>query len=210
METILYLIRHGLTASNSAGVLQGRREIPLSEKGLEQARLLGRRFASVPLDALYCSALGRARQTAEQIGGHTGLVPQPLEGLNEIDVGQMAGLSFDQCRSRYPQESRAMEQDVIHFAAPGGESSLQVYHRVAKTLLELAGRHSGERIAAVSHGFAIRMFLNYVKNPVECPRDLERFLVGNTAVSKLIFHSDGSIVAEYLNDQSHLPPELRS
>lgn len=207
--TVLYLIRHGLTASNSAGILQGQRDIPLSEQGLEQARLLGRRFAGVPLDALYCSALSRARQTAEQIGAAAGLSPEPLAGLNEIDMGQMAGLSFDQCRSQYPKESQAMERDMVRFAAPGGESTLQVYHRVAETLLNLAGRHPGQAVAAVSHGFAIQMFLNYVKNPVDCPRDLERFLVGNTAVSKLIFGAGGVITPEYLNDQSHLPPELR-
>lgn len=207
METTLYLIRHGLTASNRAGVLQGRLDIPLSETGLEQARLLGERFAGVPLDRLYCSALSRARQTAEQIGLRTGLTPEPLEGLNEIDVGRMAGLSFDQCRRRYPEESEAMEKNTAAFAAPGGETALQVYDRVVKTLLELA-RHPGETVAAVSHGFAIRMFLNYVKNPVRRPLELERFLVGNTAVSKLAFRP-GGVVPVCLNDQSHLPPELR-
>ncbi len=209
METTLYLIRHGLTASNSAGVLQGRRDIPLSEKGLEQARLLGKRFSAVPLDRLYCSSLSRARQTAEQIGAAAGLIPEPLEGLNEIDMGQMEGLTYEQCRRQYPKESEAMERNAAEFAAPGGESAIQVYDRAVKTLLDLAERHPGETAAAVSHGFTIRMFLLYVKNPGRRPVETEPFWVDNTAVSKLIIRSDGSIAAEYLNDRSHLPPEWR-
>ncbi len=209
METILYLIRHGQTDSNSAGVLQGWRDIPLSETGQEQARLLGKRFAGIHLDALYCSALGRARQTAEQIGQNTGLMPQPLAGLNEIHMGQMEGLTAEQCRQTYPRESEAMEKQVAEFAAPGGESALQVYQRVVNTLLELAGRHPGQTVAAVSHGFSIWMFLDYVKNLGSRPTELEPFWVGNTAVSKLTF-SDGVFTLVYLNDQSHLPPELQS
>lgn len=207
--TVLYLIRHGLTASNSAGVFQGRRDMPLSERGAEQARLLGRRFAGVPLDALYCSALSRARQTAEEIAQHTGLEPVPLEGLNEIDMGEMAGHTIEECKLLYPAAAAALEENPAEFSAPGGESARQVYARAVRTIEALAAQNPGKTLAAVSHGFVIQAFLNYIETLSPEPRGLKRFIVGNTAVNKLIFEPQRPPRAEYVNDQSHLPPEWR-
>lgn len=207
--TVLYLIRHGLTASNSAGVFQGRRDTPLSERGLEQARLLGRRFAGLPLDALYCSALSRARQTAEEIAGNAGLIPIALEGLNEIDMGEMAGHTLEECRRLYPAAAAALEENPAEFAAPGGESVRQVYDRVVQTMGEIAAQNPGRTAAVVSHGFVIQTFLNYIETRSPEPRGMKRFIVGNTAVNKLIFEPERPPRAEYINDQSHLPPEWR-
>ena len=65
--TTLYLIRHGTTNSNLAGVFQGSMDVPLNERGLSQAALLARRFEKVHLDKIYVSALQRARQTGEAL-----------------------------------------------------------------------------------------------------------------------------------------------
>ena len=76
--TTLYLIRHGTTDSNLAGVFQGSMDVPLNERGLSQAALLARRFEKVHLDKIYVSALQRARQTGEALAivraGETGRV----------------------------------------------------------------------------------------------------------------------------------------
>ena len=52
--TTLYLIRHGTTDSNLAGVFQGKLDTSLNERGMEQARLLAQRFAGVPFRPGLC------------------------------------------------------------------------------------------------------------------------------------------------------------
>ena len=124
--TTLYLIRHGTTDSNLAGVFQGKLDTSLNERGMEQARLLAQRFAGVHLDRVYVSALQRARQTAQLLCGQTGAPCTILPALNEIDLGQLEGQSKSGW-GQFPEAIRQFEKDVAHFQAPGGESTRQVY-----------------------------------------------------------------------------------
>ena len=68
---MIYLVRHGQTKQNRAGVLQGRSDFPLNEQGEEQARRVGAYFRAqgVRFDVVYSSPLCRARQTAALISG---------------------------------------------------------------------------------------------------------------------------------------------
>src|SRR5207247_1666190 len=61
----LLLIRHAESQGNFERRLQGRREFPLTERGLAQAQALAERLVSLPLSAVYSSPVGRAIQTAE-------------------------------------------------------------------------------------------------------------------------------------------------
>ncbi len=72
---MLYLVRHGQTPYNAERRLQGQTDIPLSETGRGQARALGERLKNegARFDALYCSRLKRARETASIVGEYLGL-----------------------------------------------------------------------------------------------------------------------------------------
>ena len=108
-----------------------------------------------------------------------------------------------------PVPAAALEENPAEFSAPGGESARQVYARAVRTIEALAAQKPGKTLAAVSHGFVIQAFLNYIETLSPEPRGLKRFIVGNTAVNKLIFEPQRPPRAEYVNDQSHLPPEWR-
>ena len=71
--TRLLLVRHGETLWHADAVYRGRSEVPLSETGLRQACLLGRRLAGESPTALHTSPLTRARETARAIAEATGL-----------------------------------------------------------------------------------------------------------------------------------------
>src|SRR2546421_10790016 len=64
---LLYLARHAQTASSAVDSFNGRRELPLTERGQQQARKLGQRLSAVRFAAVYRSPPGRAGQTAPQI-----------------------------------------------------------------------------------------------------------------------------------------------
>ena len=87
---ILYLIRHGRQNSSRCNV-----DVPLSDAGRRQAKLLGRRMADYQVDALYASSLVRAEETGRvAFQGRDGLAKnmQIREGLSEFDFGSLTGV----------------------------------------------------------------------------------------------------------------------
>ena len=65
---VLYIVRHGETDWNVEHRYLGSTDLPLNERGLEQAAALADRFRDIPLAAVYASDLSRSYQTAEIIG----------------------------------------------------------------------------------------------------------------------------------------------
>jgi probable phosphoglycerate mutase len=157
MSTILTLIRHGQTEANAQGVWHGSIDTPLSSRGHEQAQRVARYIAAEHSDAvaLYSSPLQRARNTALAIAQSTGLAVEVEEGLAEYDLGSWEGKTY-----RALQEEHQMWHHIKtdpDFAPHGGESPRQVVDRLVAALRQIAARHAGKRIVAVSHGGAMTM-----------------------------------------------------
>ena len=140
----IYLIRHGETPGNRKRVVQVP-ETPLSEEGLEQARLLGVRLADVGLQRIVASDLTRAAMTAEALSKATGLPVEHDPLLQERNFGDLRGTPYAE-----------LAQDLFgpEFDPPGGES-WEVFHRRVDTawdrIREIATRTRGN-LAVVTHG----------------------------------------------------------
>ena len=65
----IYFVRHGQTIWNTQKRFQGLSDSPLTELGIEQAKLLGKKLKNVKFDKFYSSALKRANDTANYIKG---------------------------------------------------------------------------------------------------------------------------------------------
>jgi broad specificity phosphatase PhoE len=89
----IYLARHGQTAWNAEGRLQGQRDVPLDETGRAQARRLAQRLAGIPLVRVYSSDLLRSRETAAEFAGKVPI--ESMRGLNEQALGRFEGLHVD-------------------------------------------------------------------------------------------------------------------
>ena len=63
----LYVARHGETQWNAENKICGRTDIPLNERGMEQAKLLAERMANEKVDLIIASTMIRARQTAAAV-----------------------------------------------------------------------------------------------------------------------------------------------
>ena len=87
----MYLVRHGQTALNAAGVLRGLLDPPLDETGQRQARWLGTALAPRKPSAIIASPLRRARQTAQPIADLAGLDVATDRRLIDRDYGQWSG-----------------------------------------------------------------------------------------------------------------------
>src|SRR3989442_10687842 len=99
----LLLIRHAESQGNFERRLQGRREFPLTERGLAQAQALAERLVSLPLSAVYSSPVGRAIQTAEVIAAEACLDAIAEPRLQEYDFGEaVSGLTWPEIREKEP------------------------------------------------------------------------------------------------------------
>ena len=157
---MIYLVRHGETVQNKAGLMQGRSDFPLNEKGEEQARLLGRRFrqAGIRFDAVYASPLRRAVQTAALIAGEDVDI-RADERLIEMDYGPYEGMDL---RAPAP-EVLAFFMDFVNVPAPAGMEPLPaVTARLGRFLEELRPKCAGKNILISTHAIALKGALEYL------------------------------------------------
>ncbi len=154
MRRIL-LARHGRTAWNAAGRLQGHTDIELDETGRDQARALARSLDDAGITRVWSSDLARARQTATIIATELGLSEPGLDAeLRERKFGVFEGLTREECASRHPEAWRAWLDQTSH--PPGGEPRADAAIRMQRALTRLVA--DGTTLV-VSHGGVMRLWL---------------------------------------------------
>lgn len=153
--THLALIRHGPTAWNEAGRVQGQSDVPLSARG--RALVTGWRLpaALAGFDWL-TSPLRRARETATILGAPPALTTDAR--LAEMYWGAWEGETLASLRARYGDEMIRNEALGLDFRAAGGESYREVRARVRDLLAVLAT--AGRPTLAVTHKGVIRAVLS--------------------------------------------------
>jgi len=155
---IVAFLRHGSTAWNEEGRMQGRHDIPLSKRGRAEVRAW-RLPADVGGPAAesvqwYSSPLRRAVETAEILCGAT---PLTEPALIEMDWGDWEGFGLDELRRRFGDAFARNEAAGLDFRPPGGESPRDVRDRVVRWLGEIAAR--GRPVVAVTHKGVLRAVL---------------------------------------------------
>lgn len=169
-NTTIYSARHGETDFNVKFCLCGHIDIPLTDKGIEQAHTLAQSLVGKGIEYIYCSDLCRAVTTAEIVGHALDLQPVPDARLRETDFGAM------ECRKRDdPEYLRRSQAFAERF--PEGESILQSAHRVYTFLDEIIDRHSGKTILLVSHGWTNKMIASYFRDMTN--EEFGRFVLPN-------------------------------
>lgn len=142
-------MRHGETEANAAGLLLGRAESPLTDRGRAQAAALGRRFDR-PVARVVTSPLARARDTAVALG--LGVAAEVDERWVEVDYGEYDTLAL----GAVPADAWRQWRADAEFRPPAGESLAEVGRRVRDACTELFGADgSGARgdgdVVVVSH-----------------------------------------------------------
>jgi broad specificity phosphatase PhoE len=145
---VLILVRHGESEGNAAGLLLGRIDSPLTERGVGQARSLATAVAGAT--RLVSSPLARARDTAEALG--TGLPVEIDDRWIEVDYGEYDG----QRLGDVPAEVWTKWRSDPGFTPPGGESLAAAGARVRAACAELLADPDGPArgdgvVVVVSH-----------------------------------------------------------
>jgi probable phosphoglycerate mutase len=200
-STRILAIRHGQTAWNADGRIQGHQDIGLDDTGLWQAERLAEALRDEELHALYSSDLLRARQTAQPLQVISA-EPMHLDtGLRERSFGSLEGLTFAQIEQRWPQDAVRWRQRDADFA-PGGGETLKAFHaRCVATVGRLASAHVGQTIALVAHGGVLDMLYRAAARlDLAAPRTWE---LGNASVNRLLYSPGGFAIVGW-NDRMHL------
>ncbi len=160
MTTTLILLRNGETSWNREDRFLGRANIPLDDVGMAQAKTAADYIAAnwTP-DAVYCSPLLRARQTAKLIAEPFMLHDRAHPGLLDIDYGAWQGHTRDEVQARWPQALESWYDRPHKAPIPGGESLQTVRLRAMGTMREVFDRHSDDNVVLVAHAAVIRLIL---------------------------------------------------
>jgi broad specificity phosphatase PhoE len=158
----VHFVRHGESVSNAAPggmalpAVQGDR---LTDLGREQAATVARYLGDVGATRVLTSPLGRARETADILGGRLGL---PIEELNELqELRESEGyeeLSLEDQRLRRWSVWMAAHGDDPDYSYRGGETFNEISTRVRRAQERLLAL-GDENVIAVSHGIFLRFFL---------------------------------------------------
>ena len=132
----LYVVRHGETELSAQRSYSGRRDVPLSETGREQARQVGERLRGAGVDAIYSSPLGRAADTARTIAEATGAPLRIDQRLTEVDFGPLEGLDREGARERFGEAYQAWREDPMGSPMPGTEPLVEALERARKVTTE--------------------------------------------------------------------------
>ena len=202
----LLLARHGQTDDNIRGRIQGQRDVPLNEKGRDQARLLSRRLGGDKIDVIYASPLRRAWETAMTVAAPHQVEILANDSLKEAAYGAWEGLTWNEIRNKYPLAFAewAVDRDRV---PDGAENVHDLAQRVYGFLDHVRTTHRDGTVLVVAHGGPLRvMVCAGFGIPVEKSVDMA---IDNTALSELTFAPRGAILRRH-NDTAHLysPPDL--
>jgi 2,3-bisphosphoglycerate-dependent phosphoglycerate mutase len=205
--TELLIIRHGQTAWNKMKRLQGHSDIPLNEKGEQQAIALGESLKSESLDAIFASDLLRAVKTAEEIAKWHALPVKVDPDLRERCYGVFEGMLPEEIELNYPHSHAAWHAADPDHVFPSGEreaeSVRQFYHRALSALTRCAEQHPGQRIAVIAH-FGIVESAYRAANSIPLGESA-RMPVLNTSINRFAV-GNGNIRLLTWGEAEHLEP----
>ena len=190
MTTTLFLVRHA-AHDRLNRILCGRMpDVTLGAPGRAQAERLAERLARETIAAVYASPLERARETAAPIAERLKLDVQPMDALNEIDVGAWSGRALEDLREDPLWKRWNTARSVTR--PPGGETMLEAQARAVGAIERLCAAHPEQGVALVSHGDVIKAALAY---HLGLPLDaVLRFEISPASVSTLVVGDWGAMV----------------
>ena len=157
MSRQLIMWRHGRTAWNATGRVQGQSDVPLDGVGLAQATSAAARLATLAPCRIVSSDLMRAHATAQLLADATGLQVEDDPRLREMNFGVREGLTMAEALERHPEEMAAWlaNSDV---RMPGGETYAEAAERFAAGVRDIIANLAEDQTAVVvAHGAVLRV-----------------------------------------------------
>ena len=195
----IYLLRHGETAWNADGNRYcGRTDLLLTQKGIQQARLVYEQLKNFTFDAVYSSPLQRAYTTAKIACGDKDVITD--DRLIEADFGEWEGKPKEQFVPENEELWNNWKQDPTKTKAGGtGETALEVIERVENFFQSLLQKFNSGNFLVVAHNGVNRFYLSYklgmhVKN-------YQKIVQENSSVTLFTLDEHGELTLRLLNSR---------
>jgi probable phosphomutase (TIGR03848 family) len=158
--TLVLVVRHGLTATTGTALTGWTPDIFLDDRGQAQARALGARLASLPLDAIISSPLDRCRETAEAIAAAQA-TPLPLQFDDRVGECHFVDWTGKPLRQLAKDPLwRVVQNHPSAVRFPGGESMLGMQERAVGAVRDWNERLGRDAVYVIcSHGDVIKSIL---------------------------------------------------
>lgn len=184
----IYIVRHGETAWNALGKLQGHSDIPLNAEGERQAIQLGATLNNVRFSKVFSSDLARAQKTAKLIVGST--IITPISMLRERAMGIWEGCVLKELiltlKATRNLDALTKEAYLSYKFDESIENYAEVYTRVYEFAKSVTNQPYDLPLLFVSHGGVMRAILYTLDF-----KSGFRYQVGNTAYLKLRINNEG-------------------
>ena len=165
----LILLRHGQSQWNLENRFTGLEDVPLTEKGINEAKIAGNLMNknNIKIDKIFSSILQRANKTAElaikemnikYLWNDLELIMNKNQSLNERDYGDLVGLNKDETARKYGKEKVHIWRRSYNVPPPGGESLENVVQRVKPFFEKFIWPYikKEKNILIVAHGNSLR------------------------------------------------------
>lgn len=188
---------------------QGKSNVPLNEKGLDQARNTAYRLSSsFSPEVIFSSPMKRALVTAQIINDHNKkpISIEELDDLSEIDFGDWEGRTLHELKENDNDRYSRWRKDPLGVVPPGGESFEDICSRVSRSLSHILASQK-TRILVVSHGGIIRVAAKILLG-ID-PSLIWKLRLDNCSISIFDIWNDTSTLVTW-NDHIHneIPPSL--
>lgn len=161
----IYLVRHGETDYVKEGRIQGRQNVPLNEKGLEQARIISNYFKDKNIAVIVTSNLTRSIQTGEIIHNK---IPSAsflkISAFDEKNYGLWQNRLWSEIHNEIPNLNDLWIKEGLTFRPPKGESVNEFIKRVRSSFKKLLEKYPEQNIVIAIHGGSIKMILGLMKD----------------------------------------------
>ena len=174
---VLYVTRHGETDWNLYGKVQGKADILLNSKGIEQAKETMEKLKEENIDFIICSPLKRTKQTLEAIFPNREFIEE--DGFTEINLGDWEGLKKETVNQKL---RKAFQQGL--YTPPYGERHEEVEARVRETIERIFATYPDDSVILVctSNGIMRTVKRIYdIKNEKMMSGNLEYFFLKREA-----------------------------
>lgn len=195
----IYLIRHGEREDGE----DNKDSSGLTDKGMRQSELLGKRLMKYGIENIYSSDMVRALQTAYIINKYLSVEILPRHDLREIDMGAFSrGWEF--LNEFHPTFSEKFSKHVEDVPYPGGENGLDVMLRSGNVINEIL-ETSCENVAIVAHVGTIRVLLCGILGLGQARRFLIGAPIENCSISVIKYDKkSGTLSVHTVNDYAHV------
>ncbi|HCT5601009.1 TPA: adenosylcobalamin/alpha-ribazole phosphatase [Klebsiella oxytoca] len=158
----LWLVRHGETEANVAGLYSGHAPTALTERGIRQAQTLGQRLHAVPFERVFCSELERTQRTASLLLGERSIPRHTFAELNEMFFGDWEMRHHRDLQHEDAENYAAWCADWQHAAPTNGEGFQAFSERVCRFTATLSQYQELNHLLIVGHQGVLSLLIAHL------------------------------------------------